>query len=215
MGPGTRQIGERGVEPGDRNDEWIQRLTGAEPDRGQAIAELRDLLVRGLTKSLSARYGTGLQAEDVVQDALLKILASLDRFEGRSRFTTWAMAIATRVGISELRRKHYQNVSLDSMTTGDNLTFEFVAADMESADNRIDRRRLLDILQRLVDSELTEKQRVAMQGFLDGLTVEEIARRTGSNRNAVYKLIHDGRNRLRKGFSESGITADDVDVVFA
>ena len=49
---------------------------------------------------------------------------------------------------------------------------------------------------------LTDKQREATQGLLDGLQVEEIARRTNSKRNAVYKLIHDARIRLRDGFAE-------------
>ena len=74
------------------------------------------------------RYGTGLQAEDVVQDALLKILNSLDQFEGRSRFTTWAMTIAMRVGLSELRRKHYADVSLDSMKSGENQLYRWSPA---------------------------------------------------------------------------------------
>ena len=199
----------------DINDNWVQRLQGDESERDQAIAELRGVLVRGLSKSLSTRYGVGIQAEDVVQDALIKIMASLDEFEGRSRFTTWAMTIATRVGISELRRRHYKDVSLDSMTTDDNLTFEIATADGIPVDNRVDHRDLLMMLQRLVHSELTEKQRAATQGILDGLPIEEIARRTGSNRNAVYKLIHDARMRLRDGFAASGISADDVNSILA
>ena len=196
-------------------DDWVTRLQGEPAEREKAIGELRSLLVRGLSKSLSNRYGTGLQADDVVQDALLKILASLDSFEGRSRFTTWAMTIATRVGISELRRKHYKNVSLDSMTVGDNLTFEFASSDDETADKDIDRRNLLSKLRTLINSKLTEKQRLAVQGILDGLPVEEVARRSGSNRNAVYKLVHDARSRLREGFIESGISAEDINAIIA
>lgn len=71
------------------------------------------------------------------------------------------------------------------------------------------------MLKTLIESRLTDKQREALQGSLDGLPVEEIARRTGSNRNAVYKLIHDARMRLRDGFTEYGITADDVSAIYA
>lgn len=197
------------------NDDWVERLTGAEPERQQAIVELHALLVRGLHKSLATKYGAGLQAEDVVQEALMKILASLDKFEGRSRFTTWAMTIATRVGISELRRKHFRDVSLDSMPTGDNLLSAVLQSDETDASDQIDRMRVLEVLKTLIESRLTVKQREALQGSLDGLPVEEIARRTGSNRNAVYKLIHDARVRLRDGFTENGITADDVNAIYA
>ena len=195
----------------EQQENWVERLTGA--NREPAISELRELLVRGLSKSLGNRYDTKIQVEDVVQDALIKILASLDQFEGRSRFTTWAMTIATRVGISELRRKHYKDVSLSSMTTGDDLKIDITTATESSPESGLDRRNLLRRLQELIESELTEKQRAATQGLLDGLPVEEIARRAGSNRNAIYKLVHDARVRLRDGFANSGIKADDVNLI--
>ena len=62
-----------------------------------ALEELRTVLVRGLTAAIRARYDNRIQADDTVQDALVKILDKLDTFEGRSKFTTWAMTIATRI----------------------------------------------------------------------------------------------------------------------
>ena len=85
------------------DDRWIERLSATGAQREEAIAELRQMLVRGLRASLNHRYGGAMQAEDVVQEAIIKILRSLEQFEGRSRFTTWAMTVATRVGISSLR----------------------------------------------------------------------------------------------------------------
>jgi len=195
-------------------DDWTARLTAGGPERNHAIAELTRLLIRGLTKSLSHRYGGGLQVEDVAQEAILKILASLDQFAGRSRFTTWAMTIATRIGISELRRKHYRSVSLDSTMEG-NLRIEIPPTGKESPGGNLDRHSLLETLKVLIDTVLTEKQREATQGVLKGLPIEEIARRTGSNRNAVYKLVHDARRQLRDGFEAAGVSAGDVNAVFA
>lgn len=193
-------------------DDWVARLR----DEGQkevAIGELREILVRGLAKSLSKRYGSGIAAEDVVQDALIKILDSLDQFQGRSRFTTWAMTIATRIGISQLRRKHFQDVSLDAITQDQGLTFD-VPAEEEATGDDLDRGSMVSRLRELIDQELTEKQRVATHAILQGLPVEEIARRTESNRNAVYKLIHDARSRLRAGFEKSGVSLDDFNELF-
>ena len=53
------------VESTDNQDPWVTRLTVEQAVRDAAIAELRALLVRGLTKSLSIRYGGGIQVEDV------------------------------------------------------------------------------------------------------------------------------------------------------
>ncbi len=196
-------------------DDWTNRLRAGGPERDRAIADLTRLLIRGLTKSLSHRYGGGLQVEDVAQEAVLRILASLDQFAARSRFTTWAMTIATRIGISELRRSYYRSVSLDLSTREGPLEMEIPVTSAGPPDGDSDRLRMLETLKGLIDTVLTEKQRVATQGLLDGLPIEEIARRMGSNRNAVYKLVHDARTRLRDGFEKAGISAGDVHAVFA
>ena len=96
-------------------DDWVERLRSPGRIRDATLEELRRILVRGLGRSFSARGGEAF-AEDVAQEALLRILDSLDSFAGRSRFTTWAMTIAVRLGISELRRKRFQDVSLQQLT---------------------------------------------------------------------------------------------------
>ena len=115
------------------DDPWVARLQADEEVRDQAIRDLRELLLRGLQRSLANRFGTGFQVEDVVQQALVKILNSLDRFEGRSQFTTWAMAIATRVGISEFRRKHYKDVSLDAMAASSGLSVDLTQSSVKAS----------------------------------------------------------------------------------
>ena len=67
-----------------------------------------------------AGVGDGL-LEDVVQDALVRILERLPQFEGRSRFLTWAMSVAIRVAMSELRRRKWKDVSLDQVVEGGGL----------------------------------------------------------------------------------------------
>src|SRR5512138_1481395 len=95
------------------NARWVRDLKACGPVQAEAITDLRGLLVRGLARSFQAR-GALDQAfvEDVVQQALVHILDRLDQFQGRSRFTTWAMAIAVRLAMSTLRRKRWQDVSL-------------------------------------------------------------------------------------------------------
>lgn len=200
---------------GGNGDDWVQRLSAGAQERDRAIAELRALLIRGLSKSLATRYGGNVHAEDIAQEAIVRILASLNTFNGRSHFTTWAMTIATRVGVSELRRKHYREVSLDSLAAGDSLVVEIQDDSAVSVENRLDRRNIMVMLKELIASELTARQREAIEAFLNGLPVEEIARRTGSNRNAVYKLIHDGRSRLKASFEKAGLMADDVAAILS
>lgn len=196
------------------DDPWITRLKGEPAVRDAALSELSEFLLRGLSKSMSVRYGGGYLPEDVVQDALVKIMDSLDQFEGRSRFTTWAMTVATRIGISEMRRKHYQDVSINAFAT-EGAKMEVPEVDVVTVSTELDRESLIGRLQQLIDETLSEKQRFAIRASLAGLPVEVIAEKTGSNRNSVYKLVHDARIKLRSGLESAGISAEILANLFA
>lgn len=185
---------------------WIGRLRAAPILRDQAIAELRAYLVRGLRKSLPRSYGGRVDVEDIAQVAILRILDSLDSFAGRSRFETWCMTIAIRVGISELRRKYYKTISLGALSMEDGLEFEIPDTRDDRELDSSDTIHSLEQLRQLIDSSLTEKQQLAIRGVLAGLPIEVIAERLGSNRNAIYKLVHDARVKLKQGLEQRGIT---------
>jgi RNA polymerase sigma-70 factor (ECF subfamily) len=191
------------------SSDWVNRLSSDDPaSRESAISELRQILVRALGRTLTERYGSELPIEDIVQDSLVKILDSLDKFAGRSQFVTWAISLATRVGLTELRRSRYRDVSLDA-AAGDTLRVALTDKSETVAANS-DRQHILMTLNDLIEAELTDRQRVAILALLDGLPVEEIATRVGSKRNAVYKLVHDARMKLRIGLERAGIMADDI-----
>lgn len=50
--------------------------------------------------------GSTRDADDACQEALVKIVRSLPRFDGRSSFGTWAYRIATNASLDELRRRN-------------------------------------------------------------------------------------------------------------
>jgi len=196
---------------------WMRDLRACGPVQAEAITDLRGLLLRGLAKSFQAR-GDIDQAflEDVVQQALGHILDHLDQFQGRSRFTTWAMAITVRRAMSALRRKRWQDVSLESMT--EPIIERALALDRDdttSPAQHAEQHAIVETLRRLIEEALTDTQWMAMTAELGGMPLEEIARRMGSNVNAVYKLLHDARKRLKHGLETAGYTAEDVRSAFA
>jgi RNA polymerase sigma-70 factor (ECF subfamily) len=46
------------------------------------------------------------------------------------------------------------------------------------------------------------------------MPLDEVARRMSMNRNALYKLLHDARKRLKRRMLQDGITPDDILAAF-
>lgn len=199
------------------NEQWISALCGS--GRDEAIADLRTLLVRGLRSALNRHRGVSDAAiEDFVQEALIKIMDNLDSFRGESRFTTWAQKISVRVAFTELRRKEWRNVSLQEITdrydTSGHEPRTF-ADSRPAPDDLATQQAMFDTVRRLIYEELTERQREAMVAvMLNGMPLEEAARRMDTNRNALYKLMYDARKRLKARLISEGISAKDVSAVF-
>lgn len=198
------------------NEEWLADLRG--PAREGALADLRAFLVRGLRYGLSNRSDVDeANLEDFAQDALLKILDALDTFRGESKFTTWAQKIAIRVALTELRRKRWQDVSLDGIIDAQGLDFvpDMMIDTTAGPDQQAVQRQFLSTLRRLIATELTDKQRQALVAVrIHGMPLEEVARRMGSNRNAMYKLLHDARQRLKSKLEDEGLSAEEILAAF-
>lgn len=197
---------------GRTNKEWLADLRG--PEQDQALADLHGFLVRGLGYSLGTRSDVDeAMIEDFVQDALLKILGTLDNFRGESKFTTWAQKIAVRVGYSELRRRRWRDVSLDGMIEAGDMDFvpEVLVDPSAGPEQQATQHIFLTTLRRLIATELTDKQRQALVAVrIQGMPLEEVARRMGTNRNALYKLLHDARQRLKRKLEAEGLTPEEI-----
>jgi RNA polymerase sigma-70 factor, ECF subfamily len=189
------------------NHEWLDRLRSQDETWLQM---LHDALKRGLTASFSGRLAPeqlDTFAEDITQTSLLKILAALNSFEGRSQFLTWAMKIAVRTAISELRHVRWQEVSLDKLVEEGfpiNLVHEDIQ-DTSSPEQSLLKQEIIAALQAVIANELTEQQRTILLGVvLHGMPIDEVARQRGTSRNAVYKTIYDARRKLADSLAEAG-----------
>lgn len=198
-------------------DEWAHDLASEDVAlRDDAVSDLRDMLCRGLAKSLS-KSGRVDDAflEDIVQEACMRILEKLATFAGRSKFRTWAVTIGVRTAVSKMRKRDWQNVSLESMTANADFDPQVVVDTSETSDQASSRSRLLGRLKELIDSELTERQWTAITAELGGMPLPQLAEKLGCNTNSIYKLLHDVRKKLRRGLEESGFTVEDVREVWA
>lgn len=204
---------------GRNNEQWLADLRGSVEIQQTALEDLRGRLQRSIYYYLSQERSdlrglaaTELQemAQDLAQDATLRVMENLDNFRGESQFTTWANKIAVRLAISDLRRARYRDFSLDELTAAG----EFLPAEAslvgeappnpETAAERDDVRAKID---RALRESLSERQQQALVAVaLRGVPMDVVAEQMGTNRNALYKLIHDARRKLRDALDEQGIS---------
>ena len=191
-------------------ENWVDRLTADEEQRGIALSELRVQLILRLHRAFVSNPNVNEAfIEDAVQDSLVAIMDSLDQFQGRSQFTTWASTIAVRIVLAELRRRRWQDVSLEQLLE-QNAVWR---GSQDGTQTELQKTELVAELHRVIAEKLTDKQRMVLQAELQGMPQEEIGRRLGSNRNAIYKLTHDARKRVRAGMIEAGYSAEDLAIV--
>ena len=200
------------------NESWLSDLRSDGSLREAALTDLRNVIQHGLPYALSRWLSpndplfTPL-VEEVTQETLLRVLDQLDTFEGRSMFTTWVHKIAVRIALTELRRKRWQDSSLDELMDNEEspAPTNLVADHHPTPEAVSERSDMLERVRRILEQELTPKQREALTllGIQD-VPLEEAAKRMKTNRNALYKLLHDARLRLKRRLALEGLTPQEV-----
>ena len=204
------------------NEQWLSDLGSDGPAREAALEDLHAIILRGLPFALSRWLSPSNPlfeplTEEVAQETLLRVLDQLHTFEGRSMFTTWVHKIAIRIALTELRRKRWQDTSLDEMVDNEEVPVSPAILEDSTAtpEQSAERSDMMIRVRRVIDEELTERQRraIIMLG-MQGMPMEEAAKRLNTNRNALYKLLHDARLRLKQRLQTEGLDAQEVLAAF-
>jgi RNA polymerase sigma-70 factor, ECF subfamily len=190
--------------------EWLRVLGSVGRQRETALVRLHGMLLR-IAQAEARRRGpplriTGPELEDLAYqaaaDALLAIIAKLERFRGESRFTTWAYKFVILEVSAKLGRHFWRrpDVPLDA-EEWDRLPSRFGFEPAQETEWR----DLVAALRPAVDTELTPRQReVFVAIVLSGVPLDALAVKLGSNRNAIYKMMFDTRRKLRAALVANG-----------
>jgi RNA polymerase sigma-70 factor, ECF subfamily len=203
--------GVREYAPDPESRQWLQSLEATGPMRDDAIARLHALLLRAARFEVARRRPTlphlrGDDLDDVAHqaadDALMSVLRRLDDFRGASRFTTWAYKFALLEAAVKLRNRSWQGrelpLELESWT--------LFASSGLGPDAELEQRDLLEAVEQGIEEALTEHQRYVLVALaLNGVPIDVLADRLGSNRNALYKTLHDARRKLRRHLDDRGL----------
>ncbi len=204
------------------NEEWLRALGSQGAEQGAAIAELRALLLRAAKYSFKRSHyelyhldrAEILQlAEDSAQDALLAVLKHLDEFRGESKFTTWAYKFAINFSLSRARKETWKRVSLDELLEDTGLPEPPFADEAGALDpvRAAWQAEVWAIVREVMDNELSERQRQVLRLIVfDDVPMDEVAGHFKTNRNAIYKLLHDARRKLKARLEARGLAVTQI-----
>jgi RNA polymerase sigma-70 factor (ECF subfamily) len=191
-------------------EEWHLELQAEGPGHDEAVARLHGLLLRAAKFEVFRRQGSLPQlsaaeldelAQDAADDAVVSVLRRLDDFRGESSFRTWAYKFALLEASVKVRRRAWR----DREVTLEPEQWESLAHLGPRPDEDAESAALLEAVRDGIRTALTPKQRqVLVAVVLEGVPIDVLAERLDSNRNALYKLLHDARRRLRAHVAASG-----------
>jgi RNA polymerase sigma-70 factor (ECF subfamily) len=139
---------------------------------------------------------------------VVSVLARLDDYRGLSRFTTWAYKFAIFEAGVKLRRRAWQGRELPLEPE----SWSLFASAGQTPSGEVEQQELLAALQHAIAAVLTPHQRNVLVALaLNGIPIDVLAERLGSNRNALYKTLHDARQKLRAHLAENGLTLETME----
>jgi RNA polymerase sigma-70 factor, ECF subfamily len=197
-----------GVGASSPDDGWLADLADDGAAGQQALRRLHDLLLRASRHQVwrlrhllpgAGAPELGDLAQQAADDALVAVLRRLGTFEGRSRFTTWAYKFGVfHAGVAVRREawRHREVALPDALPLVDRSPSP--SAVSEGAE-------LARVVESAIATRLTPHQRrVVLALLVEEVPIDVLAERLGTNRNALYKALHDARQRLRTVLVESG-----------
>jgi RNA polymerase sigma-70 factor, ECF subfamily len=190
----------RTLDPASRT--WLAQLRSHGPAHEAAVGRLHALLLREACHEVRRRtaglaHPSGRDLDDLAMqaadDALVAVLAKLDRFRGDALFTTWARRFAALEVPGEIRRR--LGHTRETPTASDRWPPE--RAGRNDLQELVEDRELARTVGRLIADELTRHQReVLLAMTIDEVAAKPLAVSLDSTPGALYKTLHDARRKL-------------------
>lgn len=142
-------------------------------------------------------------AEDLAQDAFVKVLNHIDKYSPEFKFSSWLFKIANNVAIDHLRRRRLDTISIDgsphaSTASEVEATTLNLESEQESALDELEAKELGSAIEQAIAKLRPEYRACIMLRHVEGRAYEEIAATLDLPLGTVKTYIHRARHELRK-----------------
>ena len=152
----------------------------------------QEIIIRHQQRALSIAYkllGNWHSAEDIAQDAFLKIYSAASSYKPQAKFTTWLYRIIVNSCYDHMRKRSNSTVNIDALRE---------VADHENETHPVEKEEIAASVRQAI-ARLNDRQRtVLILHRYEQLTHAQISEVTGWTTSAVESLLVRAYKKLRK-----------------
>ena len=163
---------------------------------------------------LARRFGRGADAEDVLQETLLRAWQSIHRLRGRegSIFRRWLCMIAKHVIQDRARRLKRERAAFDSRLAIQSPRSKggkwgcadaLLAAKVDPPSKVVRRNERFERLEEAMSTLSPVHRKVVFLARVQGLPIKEVARRIGRSDDATSMLLLRAMHKLKAAFGDT------------
>lgn len=154
------------------------------------------------------RYGSALygfaffrldnanDAEEAVQETMLRGIRRLPTFEGRSSCKTWLTGILKNV-LHETERRRGRDTGVGEVKVSEEAAMDMVELRKLSPDRAVERREFWEVVESCLEELPVRTARIFWEREVEGRSAEEVGRDLGMSGNAVGVALHRARKFMR------------------
>ena len=135
-------------------------------------------------------------AEEVTQDAFLKAYKSLDKFEQRSKFSTWLYKIVTNEGLKYIRKKDFKYA--DDIDELNDVNY----SNVNNSISELTEQEQKYYINKGLDKLLPNDSLILRLFYLDEKSLKEIGEITGFSHTNIKTILHRARKRFYIALNE-------------
>lgn len=167
-----------------------------------AFAELVERHQQRVLNIVYRYLGRESEAEDIAQEAFLRVYRASSRYQPTARFTTWLFQIVANLCLNTRRNRSRKPVHLVSGQPDDEDGYDPLNSAPDTRHDEVGsgaERDEMGALVREVLQEIPDKQRMALVlAHYEGAGYQEIGEALDMNANAAKQLCHRARESMRK-----------------
>ena len=171
---------------------WIQQvLAGDKQAYSHIINKYKDPLFATILRMTRNPH----DAQDLVQEAFIKVYGQLDKYNDQGSFSSWFYRVAMNHCMDGFRKKRYQQVEMNESIIGETPNYPEVTFLKKEKNRQLE----------LLLAKLPEDERIILLlRYVNELSYEEISELAEVPVTTVRNKLHRAKKKLKNIVSEEG-----------